>query len=185
MVGEMKATDVCFSDVLGHFDEYHKDVEMYLYTRNVLESANVFFGERWCCLELTPKLIRHHITLMYHHHPFSGLCLIPESGATVHDSAKQFSEIRKRYKRRNAFCYRHIQGLKVVPFTPVFLASRDPPGFSMPIWHTIAPPQGNFFHLDGLHRLIAWELAGRFCESRYRREQPLHAYVAGRVSEMS
>ncbi|MFE2847904.1 DUF6309 family protein [Streptomyces scopuliridis] len=83
--------------------------------------------------------------------------LIPKSGLTVADAVARLEAAGGAYARTNPVCARKLDRLAAAPFTPLFLSTRAVPGID---YEGLVVREG-LIHLDGLHRALAWERAGR------------------------
>lgn len=115
-------------------------------------------------------------TVLVYHCRGNGEPLVPREGATVGEVADRLrgegmSELAAEHPR----CHDRIEGLMREPFSPVFLAERPLEETSAEQYGWLEYGDGGLVHLDGLHRLLAWTLDGRFDEDY---ENDLTAYVA-------
>jgi hypothetical protein len=96
--------------------------------------------------------------------------LVPRTGLTVGQAAIVLQSEWSRWLDANPVCTKRLQLLSDAPFTPVFVSTS-------PVAHSdyadLTVREG-LFHVDGLHRMIAWELAGRLPE-----DEQTPAFVAG------
>ncbi|MFJ2674117.1 DUF6309 family protein [Streptomyces sp. NPDC087525] len=117
--------------------------------------------------------------------------LIPQSGLTVAEAVVRLDAVTRpdaaggAYARTNPVCARKLAGLAAAPFTPLFLSTRAVPGID---YAGLVVREG-LIHLDGLHRALAWERAGRLTagtriEAFLAYEEGL-AYEAGQGHEAS
>ncbi|MFJ6385798.1 DUF6309 family protein [Kitasatospora sp. NPDC092039] len=83
--------------------------------------------------------------------------LVPRSGATVAEAAERIRAGGAAWSAANPVCAAKLRLLRWAPFTPLFL-STDP--VDHPDYGGLEVRSG-LIHLDGLHRMLAWELAGR------------------------
>lgn len=172
---------VPFSTVLEHFDREHDLSETREWARELINTVNDFYSGEWHSAKLPNDLVRSNITLMYHHHPLEGEPLVPEIGATVAETSARFREIENSYHACNNKCCEHIKSLQASPFSHLILASNDG-RFKIPDQYQQKLQQrpGTFLHIDGLHRMIAWDLAGRLSDSN---DGSVEAYIAGPIMQ--
>ncbi|MGW6121386.1 DUF6309 family protein [Nocardia sp. NPDC055165] len=100
------------------------------------------------------------VTLPWHLSEGGERELVPRTGLTVEQAAARLRTERADLAAANPVCTGLITALTEAPFTTVFL-SAAPAGHSD--YADLRAEEG-LFHLDGLHRMIAWELAGRLPE---------------------
>ncbi|MEU0491310.1 DUF6309 family protein [Nocardiopsis sp. NPDC006139] len=96
--------------------------------------------------------------------------LVPRTGLTVARAAEVLRRGGPELARANPVCAAKLDLLARAPFTPVYLSTR-------PVDHDDYADlrvRGGLVHLDGLHRMLAWELAGRLGPGTR-----LTAFVAG------
>lgn len=96
--------------------------------------------------------------------------LVPRTGLTVAGAARLLRREGPELARANPVCAAKLALLARAPLTPVYLSTR-------PVEHDDYADlrvRSGLIHLDGLHRLIAWHLAGRLGPGA-----GLTAYVAG------
>ncbi|MEV0685467.1 DUF6309 family protein [Nocardia sp. NPDC050378] len=110
------------------------------------------------------------VTLPWHLSEGGERELVPRTGLTVAQAAARVRTERADLLAANPVCTELITALADAPLTTVFLSTA-------PVDHSdyadLRADRG-LFHLDGLHRMIAWELAGRLPE-----EETIDAIVAG------
>ena len=173
---------VHFDEVLRVFNEEHSSSSTNDWTRELLVNTNKSHSGKWSLVRFSSQEARSKISLMWHHHGDAGygrgIELIPVSGATVSQATSNFLNLSDEYAKENKKCLDTIIHHKYTPFNPVFLSiplSRD---YKIAGHESTTIPGGNYLHLDGLHRLIAWNVAGRFNPLRYLFSKKLTAYVA-------
>ncbi|MFD7224852.1 DUF6309 family protein [Streptomyces sp. NPDC056730] len=107
--------------------------------------------------------------------------LIPKSGLTVAEAVARLDAVAGpdaaggAYARTNPVCARKLDALAAAPFTPLFLSTRAVPGID---YAGLVVREG-LIHLDGLHRALAWERAGRLTAGT--RIEAFLAYEEGRA----
>ncbi|MFJ2863185.1 DUF6309 family protein [Kitasatospora sp. NPDC087314] len=83
--------------------------------------------------------------------------LVPRSGLTVAEAAERIRSDGPAWSAANPVCAAKLRLLRWAPFTPVYLGTG-------PVDHsdyTDLLVREGLIHIDGLHRMLAWELAGR------------------------
>ncbi|MFF2042117.1 DUF6309 family protein [Kitasatospora sp. NPDC058170] len=96
--------------------------------------------------------------------------LVPATGMTVAEAVERLRGIGDGYGGLNPSCGRKLRRQADAPFTPVFLSV---PAIGSTDYQGLLRSDG-LTHLDGLHRMIAWELYGRLGPG-----VEIEAYVAG------
>ncbi|MFE3600796.1 DUF6309 family protein [Streptomyces sp. NPDC059096] len=105
-----------------------------------------------------------------------GTCeLVPASGLTVAEAVHRLRELAGTYARTNPVCARKLERMTTMPFTPLFLSTRAVPGVD---YEGLVVREG-LIHLDGLHRALAWERAGRLTPGTRIEAFLAHATPAG------
>jgi hypothetical protein len=136
-----------------------------------LEAANAAFDGMWQLVELNAADV-DQIILPWHTSEGGGIPLVPKRGATVCQAIGTIRRHAMRYERACPVCWAKIhRAAAFVPGeSPIFL-SRAP--LSHLDDYREVTPRAALFHLDGLHRMLAWRL---FRTTDLRR---FKAYVAG------
>jgi hypothetical protein len=148
------------------------------YARDLLQKADLQFGGVWAqmllCLEDVLEIL-----LPPHNHREGGgqIELIQASGLTVSAATDKLRGIMSSYQSSNIVCWRKIAYWMNLYPSPVFLSAG--PVISNSDYQQLTDPDGHLIHLDGLHRLIAWGLAGKLDPDQYDKQQAVEAYVAG------
>lgn len=126
-----------------------------------LEVANSQFGD-WAKVLLFPEDLGG-IMLPHHYH---GGSLVPPSGSSVSDALKKLAGLDQ-----SSECYRRIKRFSDPRTAAIFLSVAPINDPRYPDYKGLVDRgcQG-LTHLDGLHRLIAWELENK---------RKVLAYVAG------
>ena len=184
-----------FREIMEELGKQHKLSETLDYIGNLLSEVNRFYEGIWSRAELPNSTVRHRIILMRHghvkgqvlipelvgHKHLEGQVLVPETGSTVAEASARFRAIGPSYVNTNRICYDNIQKQRQAPFSPIILASANK-RFRIPEEYqsNLIQPAGSFLHLDGLHRLIAWDLEGRFKDDSEGKPR-LKAYIAGPI----
>ncbi|MEU3569115.1 DUF6309 family protein [Kitasatospora sp. NPDC036755] len=125
------------------------------------------------------------VVLPWHLSEGGELELVPRSGLTVAEAAERVRAGGAAWTAANPVCAAKLRLLREAPFTLVFLSTA-------PVDHSdygdLAVRSG-LIHLDGLHRMLAWELAGRLPERAlldgYLVGDPTVAAGPGRTSRTS
>ena len=133
-----------------------------------LQRAEALLG-RWGRVRLSSDEVRN-VVLPWHLSERGALPLVPKSGLTVAQAADVVRASRRRYAAANPVCWRKLARMRTEPITPVYLSTSaiDAPDYSeLDVRHGL-------IHLDGLHRLVSWELDGRLNDGG-----GVVAYVAG------
>ncbi|MEU9045004.1 MULTISPECIES: DUF6309 family protein [unclassified Kitasatospora] len=97
------------------------------------------------------------VVLPWHLSEGGALELVPRSGLTVGEAAERVRSGGAAWSAANPVCAAKLRLLRRTPFTPVFLSTA-------PVDHSDygdLSVRAGLIHLDGLHRMLAWELAGR------------------------
>ncbi|MRH93579.1 hypothetical protein GFY24_40365 [Nocardia sp. SYP-A9097] len=108
------------------------------------------------------------VVLPWHLSEGGGQPLVPRTGLTVGQAAERIRSGGAEMARANPVCSAKLEWLSAAPMTPVYVSTR-------PVAHSdyadLAVDTG-LIHVDGLHRMIAWELSGRL-------DAGAEAYLAG------
>lgn len=173
---------ISFPEVLKAFDQEHSVKEgTNDWARKRLEDANKKFGGEWYRIKLSRREALN-ILLVWHHDTREGLMLISEGGSTVRDVANYWKEIKDDYRKKNKSCYEKIMRFSKDAFSSVFLSVKPITGYGVAEYEKLKYRNGTLVHLDGLHRLIGWAIAGRFKWFRYYfSKKKVGAFVAGPV----
>lgn len=103
--------------------------------------------------------------------------LIPQRGMTVENAIKRFRNLSD-YSKTNSTCFNKIQSSKQMEFKFIHLSIA--PMLSENDYKNILDYKAKLVHLDGLHRLIGWGLAGKYDQEKYANDK-LQAFVAGKL----
>ncbi len=112
------------------------------------------------------------VILPWHLSEGGGDPLVPPSGLRVGQAAERVRAGGPEWAGANPVCAGKLDLLQRAPFTPVYLSTRAVPHSdyaALRFWDGL-------IHLDGLHRMVAWEVAGRLSH-----EARVEAFVAGDV----
>lgn len=132
-----------------------------------LEMADALLGA-WFRVRLTRAEVLG-VVLPWHLSEGGGRELVPRSGLTVGEAAQRVRAGGAELSRANPVCAAKLERFRHAALTPVYLST-------LPVPHTDYADlrvRSGLIHLDGLHRMIAWELARRLSPDR------LEAFVAG------
>jgi hypothetical protein len=110
------------------------------------------------------------VVLPWHLSEGGGVPLVPKSGLSVAQAAATMRPMIERYATANPVCWRKMTRMRAAPFTPVYLSTE---AVDVPQYSELETKHG-LIHLDGLHRLVSWELHGLLTD-----ETGVVAYVAG------
>lgn len=165
---------VPFKNVLAHFGRHHpylpgdtanSNDEAEVHIRN----AQALAGGRWHEVLLEGPDVRG-VVLPWHLGEGGEVELIPRTGLTVQAAAARLVALGEAYTTSNPLCARKLARQVRAEPTAVFLSARAVEG---PDYEELSVREG-LIHLDGLHRMLSWELAGLLAPGRL-----LKAYVAG------
>lgn len=165
---------VSFDEVLSHFGRHHpyrpgdtanSNDEAERHIRN----AQTLSEGRWHEVLLEGPEVRG-VVLPWHLGEGGDVELIPRTGLTVRVAAARLTTLAATYTRSNPLCAHKLDRQSRVVPTAVFLSTRAVGG---PDYDGLTVREG-LIHLDGLHRMLAWERAGLLVPGR-----SLKAYVAG------
>jgi hypothetical protein len=110
------------------------------------------------------------VALPWHTSEGGGYELVPHSGLTVEQAAARMRARPAAIGAANPVCTAKLALLADSPLTPVYLSTRAVPH---PDYAGVRARDA-LVHVDGLHRMLAWELAGRLPAG-----EELEAFVAG------
>lgn len=137
------------STELGHDENTNSEAE------RALNLANAQMGE-WTKARLRREDILN-VTLPWHISCGGKTELVPKAGLTVGQAVARIASMGEAFARENPVCYQKIQRMARLPFTPLFLSTR---AVQKDDYWDLERKEG-LVHIDGLHRMIAWELYGR------------------------
>ncbi|MDB5264571.1 MAG: hypothetical protein JWN64_142 [Parcubacteria group bacterium] len=145
-----------------------------------LEWANEVAKGEWSLCELDSKDI---LGIVFSHHAAeeTGEELVGEKGMTLTDATKKLRNIESEYAKNNPTCWAKMMYWQGKDFSPIFLSTK-PTMEGKGRRSLVDPSLGSLFHQDGLHRLLRWNLDGRFEDSRYLDDSKLTAYISGSMS---
>ena len=103
--------------------------------------------------------------------------LVPKSGLTVKQVVEKLSQIKDSYAQESPVCWNKIVRMSQTQFTPLFLSTQVVTSAPDYAGYKELHIKEGLIHLDGLHRMISWELNGRLADNLL-----LEAYIAGDLS---
>ncbi|TQF08036.1 hypothetical protein E6W39_00310 [Kitasatospora acidiphila] len=115
------------------------------------------------------------VVLPWHTGEGGGYELVPRSGLTVAQTAAKLRARPTAIAAANPVCTAKLAFLADSPLTPVYLSTRAVPHCD----YASVRPHGALVHVDGLHRMLAWELAGRLPE-----HERVEAFIAGDLGSL-
>ncbi|MFD5464247.1 DUF6309 family protein [Kitasatospora sp. NPDC127059] len=145
-----------------------------LYGEENLERAAVIPGG-WWRIRLTRADVLG-VVLPWHLSEGGDLELVPRTGLTVADAAERVRTGGVDWAAANPVCSAKLRLLRRAPFSALYLATApvDHPDYAgLAVGHRL-------IHVDGLHRMLAWELAGRLTE-----QTELEGYLAGDPADLA
>lgn len=111
------------------------------------------------------------VVLPWHLSEGGGQPLVPRSGLTVGQAAERIRSGGAEMALANPVCSAKLEWLGAAPMTPVYVSTH-------PVVHSDYADlelDTGLVHVDGLHRMIAWELGGRL-------DAGAEAYLAGALT---
>ncbi|MBD0692358.1 DUF6309 family protein [Streptomyces sp. CBMA123] len=166
-------TAVAYSEVhdaylRDHPVERAHEANTNLYGEENLERAAVIPGG-WWRIRLTRADVLG-VVLPWHLSEGGARELVPRTGLTVAGAAERVRSGGADWAAANPLCAAKLRLLRRAPFSTLYLATapvdhRDYAGLAV---------RRGLIHVDGLHRMLAWELAGRLSE-----HTGLDGYLAG------
>lgn len=135
------------------------------WTVDILKQADRRCGGQWHDVHVPLRVLRDERLPAHAGEPCKGdtLQLVPEGGATVEETAQYLLGHVAQYRANNPSCWGRIRQAIDEPMSVIVLSADD-----------------KGYVLDGLHRLIAWQLAGRLDAAGTAR-----GFVAGWAPRMS
>lgn len=100
------------------------------------------------------------IVLPWHLGEGGAVELVPPTGMTVAAAAVRLRALGAEYASGNPLCAHKLDRQSAAPPRPLYLSSRPVPGAD---YERMTAGEG-LIHLDGLHRVLSWERAGRLPE---------------------
>ncbi|MFI9362772.1 DUF6309 family protein [Kitasatospora sp. NPDC053057] len=166
-------TAVAYSEVhdaylWDHPVERPHEANTNVYGEENLERADKI-GGGWWRVRLTRADVLG-VVLPWHLSEGGELELVPRAGLTVARAAERVRDGGAAWAAANPVCAAKLHVLRRAPFTPLYLCTAP---VDHPDYADLAVRAG-LIHVDGLHRMLAWELAGRLPEGA-----ELDGYLAG------
>jgi hypothetical protein len=146
-----------------HESNTNSDGEMHLMR------ADALLGH-WAEVVIGREEIRS-IVLPWHLSEHGALALVPPSGRSVARAVEELRPLIGRYAAESPVCWRKLERMRSAPWTPVYLSTE---AIDASDYDELDVRRG-LIHLDGLHRLVSWELHGLLTD-----DTALVAYVASR-----
>jgi hypothetical protein len=133
--------------------------------------------ERFCCWHavLLSRADVLGVVLPWHTAEGGAYELVPRSGLTVAETVARLRARSADIAAANPVCAAKLAFLATSPLTPLYLSTQPVPHSD----YAGVRPHGALVHLDGLHRMLAWELAERLPP-----EEALEAFVAGDLGSL-
>ena len=167
---------VSFEEVLVNFRLHHSVKMQYEQNTNSdteisLQQANEQFGEWYKVLLNREDILQ--VVLPWHLSCSGKIELVPKSGLTVKQTVEKLLHIEDAVANENPICYGKMLKLSKAPFSPLFLSTQAIERDDYSSLHT----KNGLTHIDGLHRMIAWERFGRLTKGVW-----VEAYIAGHIN---
>ncbi|MGH3932278.1 MAG: DUF6309 family protein, partial [Pseudonocardiaceae bacterium] len=164
---------VTFDDVLRRFYQEHALDRAHEANTNSeaeqhLRNADALLGQ-WSRVLLGRRDILG-VMLPWHLSEGGSRELVPKSGLTVASAARRLRSESRQHAAANPTCWGKLAWQQRSPLTPLFLSTR---AIGTVDYEDLSVKDG-LTHLDGLHRMLAWELFDRLPE-----DDRIEAYVAG------
>ncbi|MEW2523624.1 DUF6309 family protein [Streptomyces sp. NPDC047071] len=141
---------------------------------SALRLADATFGT-WSTIRLSRTDVRS-VLLPWHLGCGGGRELVPRTGLTVGQAADLLRAHEAEFTAANPVCTGKIALFRGSAFSSIYLTTRPIPHDH----YADLPTDDGLVHLDGLHRLLAWELAERLSTS-----EELTAYIAGDLTPLA
>lgn len=143
------------------------------WTLAFIDVADHQFDARWCRVAISGADARAVVLPPHEGEPCRGdtRLLVGTGGATVAATAAILTAVTEDYARDNPSCWSRLRAAEDAPLSPIILTTAP---LARAEYATIVPAPGTLYHLDGLHRLVAWAMAGRLTDAAR-----LTAFVAG------
>lgn len=124
---------------------------------------------RWHRVLLEGPEVRN-VVLPWHLGEDGEVELIPRTGLTVAEAVDRLTSLNSSYARTNPLCASKLDRQGTADRLALFLTTRAVRGRD---YESLAVREG-LIHLDGLHRMLAWSMAGHLEPGNW-----FEAYVAG------
>lgn len=138
-----------------------------------LQRAQLLFGS-WFRVRLSRVEVLG-VILPWHLSEGGEYELVPRSGLTVGQTVERLRSDWARIAKANPVCTAKLELLQQSPLTMVYLSTR-------PVSHEDYADlrvRSGLIHVDGLHRMLAWELV-----QRLPHEERLDAFIAGDIRDL-
>ncbi|MFH8795938.1 DUF6309 family protein [Streptomyces sp. NPDC017941] len=170
---------VTFDEVQAHFHRDHPvarehDVNTNADADSALLLADTTF-RTWSAVRLSRDDVRS-VLLPWHIGCGGGRELVPPTGLTVGETAGLLRAHETEFAAANPVCTAKLTLFRTHPLSSIYLTTRPIPHDH----YAGLPTDEGLVHLDGLHRLLAWELAGRLSP-----REELTAYIAGDLTRLA
>jgi hypothetical protein len=145
------------------------------WTIEMIREAERAAGGAWWALRVPGRALLDVALPRHAGEPCQGdrMELVPAGGATVEEAARALGLRLEAYRRANRSCAGRIDGARREPFSRILL-SRQPLARD----EYAGMPAAPCYHVDGLHRLIAWAAEGRLTADAW-----IDVYLAGAPGE--
>lgn len=110
----------------------------------------------WAQVLLSREEIRA-IVLPWHVSEGGAVALVPKSGRTVAQAVDAIRDTGGRFATESPVCWHKLMRLRTEPFAGIYLSTR---AIEDEIDYLELRTRHGLIHLDGLHRLVSWELHG-------------------------
>ncbi|SDG31931.1 hypothetical protein SAMN05421505_103170 [Sinosporangium album] len=164
---------VTFDTVLRHFHEAHPRDREHEFNTNDDAEGHLKNADRLLGTWNRVLFNRHDVLsviLPWHESEGGEGPLIPKPGMPVAEAVARVRAQGEEYATLNPVCWAKLQWQATAPFSPLYLSVEPVEGVD---YEELAVRRG-LIHLDGLHRMIAWELWGRLSD-----DHTVEAYLAG------
>ncbi|MEU2655985.1 DUF6309 family protein [Streptomyces sp. NPDC007325] len=168
IIGPISFDKVCARFRLDHPVARPHDANTNQDADDALRLADTTFGT-WSTVRLSRADVRS-VLLPWHLSEGGGLELVPRTGRTVGQAADLLRAREAEFTAANPVCSAKLARFRTSAFTSLYLTTRPVPHDH----YADLPTSDGLVHLDGLHRMLAWELAGRLSP-----REELTAYLAG------
>lgn len=169
--------EIAFCEVSHLHDSLFANSVSVSYAQRILKAANEHAKGAWLVGQLTRGEIES-IILSYHQSEGGGIMLSPRSGMQLKD-AIQLVQRNALYPQSSPGCWNKIKPHMESNFSPIFLAKHPVKNWED---HQQLQAGRDYFHLDGLHRLVGWGLGNRFNQfSEDEQVSGLEVYIAANV----
>ena len=150
----LNANEIQFDKVLEEYNNFHGSKNDWWELRN-LKRANEKFGH-WILCEIPSSEIKNVVLGQYQH---EGCNVTPKEGSFLFDAHKNFIQNKEYFlKENNQFCKRFEIQKKLISkegMRTIFLSEK--PLFVGTTYSHLHKFKNNITHLDGFHRLMAFQ----------------------------